>query len=134
MRGPQWKHLLGGSAAVDGLHGAGTGTLTRTEPNPNWTVYLGEPFAIGEIVIREGGSELAGRSKRDTGDPINERPLVVEVSPDNQRWRRVFVAEEASDGEPLRIRFDGNVRGRFLRISAKDTRLALDEVEVYAKP
>ena len=135
LRGPQWKHKLGGSAAVDGDVGPGTGTLTRTEANPSWTVHLGSDRPIAEILVHEGGTALAGVSRRDTEDPYNECPLFLEVSPDNQRWTRIATIEDPAapnDPSPLRLRFPTPIRGRFLRILGRDTRLALNEVEVFA--
>ena len=132
LRGPQWKHTLGPGAAVDGMFGQDTGSLTRTEPQPTWTVHLGPPVAIQEVVIREGTERLVRASRRDTYDPFNERPLEVSVSIDYEAWKTIAVITRERTGEPLRLWLDPPVRARFLRIRGKNTRLALDEVEVYA--
>jgi len=131
LRGPQYTLVLRGRVAVDGMYGADTGALTRTEKNPVWCVDLVDPASIGLVVIHEGTERLAHRSKRDTYDPFNERPLLIQTSLDYESWTTVRVLKAPATGAPLRLSFTPPVRARLVRIVGRNTRLALDEVEIY---
>ena len=131
LRGPQYTIYLGGRAAVDGQLGSGTGALTRTERNPVWCVDLLERETITEIVLHEGDVALARRSKRDTNDPWNARPLLIQASDDYETWRTIRTIQGPAKPEPRRLQIDPPQRARFVRIVGNETRLALTEVEIH---
>ncbi|MGL6225998.1 MAG: discoidin domain-containing protein [Thermoguttaceae bacterium] len=123
------------SGAVDGVMDGKWGFHTECEPNPSWTVDLGELVSIAKI-------RLYNRC-----DSFGERncSLIAQTSEDGKVFTEVWKNDGtlfygATDAKPLEVDFSVQpdqsaqpLQARFLRLTLAETAyLHLDEVEVYA--
>ena len=115
------------AGAVDGLITGKWGFHTENEENPWWQVDLGEPTAIGRIVVyNRCDSGCEGRTAR----------MMVLLSADGKQFRQVYQHDGTVflgkvDNKPLRIELDGQP-ARYVRLQLPGkSYFHLDEVEIY---
>jgi hypothetical protein len=122
--------------AAGGINGEKTGRFgfhTALEPNPWWSVDLGAPYEISEILIFNRVDTCAERS----------RTLEASVSLNGTAWTTVyrhagrlpFGGVTWLDGRPPLLITLENCRARYVKLECTEaTCFHLDEIEIYGVP
>lgn len=117
------------NGAVDGIIDGKWGFHTDNEPNPFWTIDLGEPVSIAKIRLYNRCDSFGERN----------RSLIALVSEDGEVFTPIWQNDGtmfygATDAQPLEVDLSAKpVQARFLRLTLPETSyFHLDEVEVYA--
>ena len=121
----KYHYLLMGNRAVDGDRTAGSGFCTKLQSNPWWFVDLLDTKSIGAVYIYESHSN----------SKVNKRPLLVAISSNGKKWRKVKIVHNVNYETPIKITFKEPKTGRYVRIQASGScHLNFDEVEIYPPP
>jgi hypothetical protein len=130
FRAPPWH--FHSSRAIDGDRSPRSGFVPGPhQDNPALFIDLNREQEIKKIIIyksRQGTVYIKPRVM-----PVNNVPLRVALSHDNDQWRTVAsVTPEVNDNRRVTIVLDESQTARYLRISASGKcSLTLDEVEIY---
>jgi hypothetical protein len=117
------NYLVTANRAVDGDRTAGSGFFTKRQHHPWWLVDLQDSKSLASIHVYESQNHSAW----------NNRPLVIALSPDGEKWHKVSVIQSDNNQGRIQVDFSQPQTGRYVLIQAAgNCHLSLDEVEIYA--
>ncbi|WP_306341375.1 discoidin domain-containing protein, partial [Planktothrix tepida] len=116
-------------SAVNGIKDGKFSFHTKLEVNPWWQVDLEGIYLLTEVQVYNRIDTCADRA----------RTLRILLSSDGENWNLVYTNDENNifggvDGKPLVVAIASKL-ARYVRLQLnEETRLHLDEVEVYGEP